>query len=253
MPKNYLDRRSVIPLYHQLAEVIKKQIISGVYHPGDLLPSESKLVEDFGVSRTTVRLAMDSIKEMGLVLREQGKGTFVTSSRLHSRFPVLSSFTEEVELLGRTPGTVLVEACDVEAPLLIAEALQLEPGRQIHRIIRLRTADDKPICLATSWLNDIRFPQLRKLDYAQLSIYDLFENILGLTILRAVQHIWADISTPSDAKILEISTGAPLLRLTRNTFVASDQDNGSPIEYVEAAFIGQMYRVESELYRPRRT
>jgi GntR family transcriptional regulator len=168
---------------------------------------------------------------------------------VRSEFPALLSFSQEVEQIGYRPGTVLLKVTESAVPMSVDHYLGLQPGQLVLRVVRLRTADDRPIALATSWLNLIRFPDLRDLDYTRLSLYDLFEEDQGLTIVRAVQRISADLATPQEAEALTSSTGSPVLRLSRTTFIAGDQRGGMPIEHVEAAFNGRMYSVETELYR----
>lgn len=244
-----LDRASHIPLYHQLTQILREQITAGEFPEGSLFPSEQEIIALHSVSRTTVRLALDAIADLGLIKREQGRGTFVAATKVRSKLPQLSSFTEEVRRLGREPGTKLLGYGHVPAPFRIAERLNVEPEKMILHAVRLRTADDKVIAVAFSWLNDIQFPQLRDLDYSQLSLYGIFEEQLGLTILKATQQVWADIANPEEVKILRIPTGTPVLRFARTTLIATDQPGGTPIETVEAAFIGDMYTVETVLYR----
>jgi GntR family transcriptional regulator len=244
-----LDRQSAIPLYHQLAEVIKQQIRSGDYGEGDALPSEPEFIDEYGVSRTTVRLALDEIEKLGLIRREQGRGTFVTAPIVRSPNPLLSSFTQDVERLGLTPGAKLLDASEEKLPLRIAQELGLEEGQSVLRVVRLRTADDQPIAIVKAWLNVVTYPQLRQLDYNGLSVYQGFEEKLGLRILLGMQQVWADGASSDEAPLLGLSTGAPVLRLTRTTFVESDRQGGTPIEYIEAAFVNRMFRIDTRLFR----
>ncbi len=246
------DRESGIPIYRQLAEYLRSQISSGAYQPGDLLPSEADLMRDHKVSRTTARLAFDFIRNIGMIRREQGKGTIVVS-QVKSNLPLLSSFTEEVERLGRKPGTVLLSKSNEKLPPEVASRLGLDPGEVVTKAVRLRTADGAPIGLAISWMNDKKFPELKEIDYAVLSLYQVYENQLGLDPLHANESASADLAGEFEARQLGIRPGAPILRLKRTTFVKSDREESIPIEYVDAVFNGYIYRIEIELYRHRGT
>ena len=249
MTQQSIDRLSPIPLYHQLTQIFREQITAGDFPEGSLFPSEKEIIARYGISRTTVRLALAAITDLGLIRREQGRGTYVAATKVFSKLHQLSSFTEEVKRLGKEPGTKLLSLARAQSPFRIAEQLNIEPEQKILHAVRLRTADDKAIALAFSWFNDIYFPQVRDIDYSQLSLYGIFEQQLGLTILKATQRAWADIANPDEVKILNIPKGTPVQRLARTTWIATDQPGGTPIETVEAAFIGEMYTVETVLYR----
>lgn len=249
MTQQNIDRLSSIPLYHQLTQIFREQITAGDFPEGSLFPSEQEIIARYGVSRTTVRLALAAIADLGLIRREQGRGTFVAAIKVFSQLPQLSSFTEEVKRLGKKPGTELLSFVRAQAPFRIAEQLNIDPEQRILHAVRMRTADGKAIALAFSWFNDIHFPQVRDIDYSQLSLYGIFEQQLGLTILKATQQTWADIANSDEVKMLKIPKGTPVLRLARTTLIATDQPGGTPIETVEAAFIGEMYTVETVLYR----
>jgi GntR family transcriptional regulator len=248
MQADIFDRESGVPIYHQLATHIKKQIASGVYRPGDVLPSEADYIRELGLSRTTVRLAFGVITNAGLVRREQGRGTIVLS-QVHSSLPHLTSFTEEVRRYNRNPGVELVSITEEAIPSEVAIALSLLPGTVVTKVVRLRTADNEPIGLADSWLNTVRFPALKSMDFKVLSLYDAFEKEQGLTIRSAVENIRADLPSDFEARKLKIKPGSPVIRMMRTTFVRGEQDKPVPIEYASAIFNGAVYSVDVELYR----
>jgi GntR family transcriptional regulator len=248
MPAEIFDRTSGVPVYRQLAEYLKKQISTGVYKPGDVLPSEADIIRDYNISRTTVRLAFGLISNAGLIRREQGRGTIVVS-QVRSILPKLASFSEEVTRLGRKPGTILLSKNEENLSLDAANALSLNTDQKTLKIVRLRMADDEPIGLAVSWLNNAAFPQLNNIGGAELSLYSVFENQFGLTIRNAVETIRADLAGEYEARKLKVKPGSSVLRMNRTTFVQSENANVTPIEYVEGVFNGSVYSVEVELYR----
>lgn len=242
------DRQNGIPMYRQLADYIKKQISSGVYCPGDVLPSEADYIREFNLSRTTVRLALGMVTNAGLVRREQGRGTIVVP-QVHSNLPILSSFTEEARRYGREPSVELISCGEEPLSQAAANALSLPANTRVLKVIRLRLVDGDPIGLSVSWLNTVNFPQLREIDYSSTSLYQVFEEELGLSIRKAAENIRADLATAQETRSLKIKSGAPVLRMNRITLIAGEQDTVVPIEYVEAVFNGVVYSVDVELYR----
>jgi Transcriptional regulators len=248
MQNDFFDRESGVPVYRQLAENLKKQISTGKYKPGDVLPSEADLIREYNISRTTVRLAFGLITNAGLVRREQGRGTIVVS-QVRSLLPKLASFTEEVARLGRTPGTVLISKEEAELSIEAANELLLNVDQKVLKVVRLRMADDEPIGLAISWLNILEFPSLQEIRGDELSLYDVFEKQLNLKVLNAVETIRADVADKSVAKELQIKVGAPVLRMDRTTYVQSESGKAVPVEFVQGFFNGVVYSAQVELYR----
>lgn len=247
MRQDFFDRESGIPVYRQLADYIRKQISSGEYRPGDVLPSETDYIRDFNVSRTTVRLAFGLITNAGMVRREQGRGTIVVP-QVRTQLPLLSSFTEEATRYGRKPGVVLLEKRIEQITHNAALALSLPADSQVLKVERLRIVDGEPIGLSISWLNNVHFPKLVDLDYASLSLYSLFETEIG-PIRSARENIRAELAEDTEAHKLKIQKGDPVLRMLRTTYIQGEQDTSIPIEYVEVAFNGSIYSVDVELFR----
>ncbi len=245
------DHEKGIPIYRQLAEYFKVQISKGIYRPGDLLPSEAEQVRDLKVSRTTVRLASGLLNNAGLIRQEQGRGTIVIS-QIRSKLPMLSSFTEEVERLGYTPGMELLSQGEEKLSFNAANALDLNPGKKVIKVVRLRLADNKPIGIATTWLNNVKYPDLEDIDYRALSLYQVYENQLGLIIKNAIENVQADIVDEHEISRLKIAPGSPVQRITRTTFAISENEFGVPIEYVEAVFNAAVYSVDIELFRRKK-
>jgi GntR family transcriptional regulator len=248
MQNDVFDRESGVPVYRQLAEYLKKQISTGQYKPGDVLPSEADLIREYNISRTTVRLAFGLITNAGLVRREQGRGTIVVS-QVRSLLPKLVSFTEEVARLGRTPGTILLSRSEEDLTIEAANELLLNVGQKALKVVRLRMADDEPIGVATSWLNNLEFPSLQNILGDELSLYEVFEKQLNLKIVNAVETIRAEVANKYEAKELQIKLGAPVLRMDRTTYVQNELGKAIPVEYVQGVFNGAVYSAQVELYR----
>jgi GntR family transcriptional regulator len=243
------DQSSGIPIYRQLVNYLRQQIIEGEYQVGDLLPSETELVQSLKISRTTVRLAFNELVKEKMIIRERGKGTIVTSKGITSKLSWLSSFSEEVIRLGMVPGTKFISVEVQPCPNKVARLLALEPGTSLKKVMRLRLADNQPIGLTTTWLNMVAFPQLSNIDFSKLSLYEVFEKELNLPIYRALEHVWADGITEYERIFLEGKVNDPALRISRVTYFRNAEGIESAIEYVEGVFCGKKYIVETELFR----
>ncbi|MCO8290604.1 GntR family transcriptional regulator [Tetragenococcus halophilus] len=206
------------PLYYQLLDFLKNQIENEmVAH--DKLPSEREIEKRFGVSRTTVRLALQELESDGYVYRRHGKGTFV--SELSNQTAALAgvySFTEQMKKIGRKPNTQILAFEQVEADKRIAESLQISLGETAYKIKRLRLADDEPLMVETSYLPIKPFLSLKKEQLEQKPLYDVFSEDFEQKIRLADEEFYASIATGEDAEVLRIRPDSPVLHLIRLTY-----------------------------------
>src|SRR5579864_9174162 len=147
-----LERSNPLPLYYQLKEVLKQQIISGHLAPHTAIPSEPELVTQYRVSRATVRQALSELVHEGLLYRQHGKGTFVCEPRIQQPISELTSFTEEMRHLGKRPGGIVLVSELVRGSQTIRERLRLADAEQAIRLERLRSANGTPIAHQTTFL-----------------------------------------------------------------------------------------------------
>ena len=135
------------PLYGQLVDSLREKIETE-YEPGDLLPSERELSEDYCISRTTVRLALKELETLGFIKRRHGKGTFVADrSQETTNLTRAYSFSEQMRSLGRIPRSELLEFCSGEASKTVADRMGLAAGERVISMRRLRLADDVPMLI----------------------------------------------------------------------------------------------------------
>ena len=140
------------PLYDQLVDILSEKI-EYEYRPGDLMPSERELSERYGLSRTTVRLALQELERLGLVVRQHGRGTFVADrSARTTNLLQAYSFTDQMIEMGRVPETTILEFSEHEADAKMAECMQIRPGDRIFKLKRLRSADGMPMMVERSYL-----------------------------------------------------------------------------------------------------
>ncbi len=206
------------PLYDQLVDVIKDRIENELL-AGDLLPSERELSERYGLSRTTVRLALAQLESMGLVVRRHGKGTFVAEAHEEpTNLLGAYSFTDQMREMGRTPRTETLKFEIVEAPKHVAEHLGVRLGERVYRIRRLRIADDIPMMLERTYLPVSQFVGLTRADLDERPLYEIIENDYRDVIKVADEEFRASLARREEAELLGIQEGAPVLKLVRTTY-----------------------------------
>jgi GntR family transcriptional regulator len=200
-------------LYHQLVDLLKKRMESGMI-PHDKLPSERELTAQYGVSRTTVRLALQELENTGYIYRRHGKGTFVSDIKTAGAY----SFTEQMKSLGRHPETRILSFEKMEADKFIAQRLNLPLGEAVFKLSRLRIADREPLMIEDSYLPVKFFLSLDDQLLRSKPLYDLFSEDFKQTVRLADEELYASIASKDDAKQLMIPEGAPVLHLVRQTY-----------------------------------
>jgi GntR family transcriptional regulator len=200
------------------------------------MATEHELMREFGVSRNTVRLALDVLTRTNLVRRHQGRGTFVAPQGVSHVLGGLRSFTQVIQDLGRTPGIDAVTISpDRDAP---PEAVSFLPGSYIWRVQRIRTSDGAPFALMQSWLPDATASQITRDELLESqSLYQVIEKKLGIRPASATEIIRAEAATTEESKLLDTDEGGPLLTIYRWT----SGEHGQPIEYVRSCSPGDRY------------
>ena len=206
------------PLYYQLVELLKNQIETHLL-ANDKLPSERELEKKYGVSRTTVRLALQELENEGYIYRRHGKGTFVSDlTKQTANLAGVYSFTEEMKKIGKRPQTRVLSFEQEEADKRLARALQLSLGESVFKVSRLRLADNEPLMVETSYLPVKSFISLTQEQLEHKPLYDIFSEDFEQKIRLADEEFYASIATEEDAEVLEIHLGAPVLHLVRTTY-----------------------------------
>jgi GntR family transcriptional regulator len=235
-----LDRNSPVPLYFQVAQHLEQAIDSGALPPGTLLLNEIDLSEALGLSRPTMRRALQSLVNKGLVVRRRGIGTRVVQPKM--RRPLeLSSLYDDLSRSGRKPTTEVLSFEMVPAGTDVAAKLGVDAGAEVLELVRLRSADGEPIAKMTNYLPAalVRFTQD---DLARQGLYDLIRS-QGITLHSAVQTIGARIATPADARLMAEPRGAALLTMERVTY----DDHGRVVEYGTHLYAATRYSFEVNL------
>jgi GntR family transcriptional regulator len=238
-----INRSSKLPLYHQLYEIVRGEILSKKWQPGDMLPPESELIDTYQVSRTTVRQVLDMLVNEGLIYRQRGRGTFVAHPTVEQALVRIVSFEEDMRQRGLTPGSEVLSKKLVPAPKELADTLQIEPGEQVARLERLRLADGEPISVEESNLVHRYCPGVLEGDYVANSLRETLERDHGIRWSRARQVIRAVSATEHLAEALAVPVGTALLYVERTTY--SQQD--LPVEVLRIYYRGDRYSLYTEL------
>ena len=214
------------PLYVQVKALMVQRLIAGQWRPGEMLPSEFQLADLFGVSQGTVRKALDELAAENVVVRRQGRGTFVSE---HNDHRALFHFFHLVGPDGerRLPESHLLSVRKGLANRLEAGRLMLDRGAPVIRIHRIRLLDGRPAIAETISVPQRLFPDLADIREVPNTLYDLYERHYGVTIARAVERLAAIPASERDAKLMEIEPGTPLLEIDRTAIAL----NGAPVEW----------------------
>jgi GntR family transcriptional regulator len=244
-----IHKDSPLPLYFQLKELLRQEIESGYWQPGQRIPSEAELCQAFDISRSVVRQALRELEYQGLLYREQGKGTFVAQPKIsESLMQDLTGFYEDMMAKGLTQVTKVLREEVQPANKKIANYLQIEPGDQVIVIERLRSVDNEPIVLVTTYLPYNICPDLVDEDLSTQSLYALLEKKHGLELSHGRRTIEAVAANEYEARLLGVEEGVPLVLLDSVSYLR----DGRPIEYFHAVHRGDRSRFEVEVVRVQR-
>ncbi len=232
------------PLYRQIKDLILKSLEAGEWQPGDAIPSESELAARFNVSQGTVRKAIDEMAAENLLVRRQGKGTFVASHadpRFFFRFLRLVPDTGELMPSQSIP----LECGRARAGADVARMLGLEPGAPIVIMRRLLRFGEEAVVFDEIYLPGELFPDLSidVLKQSDKSLYDLFESRYGVRMIRAEERLRAVAAEGVAAELLGVGEGSPLLLVERVAFTYGNK----PVEWRRGFYATRDFHYFNEL------
>ncbi|MBP3654128.1 MAG: GntR family transcriptional regulator [Oscillospiraceae bacterium] len=240
-----LSLETDIPLYYQLVNIIRRNITAGTLKPGDVLPSESEMCKNFDISRSTVRQAVSMLEDEGLVVRKQGKGTYVAQPKVHRKTEKLYSFTSEISSLGLTPSSRLVEYDVMEPTPDIMKMLELDsPSQHVYKFSRIRYVDGEALILETSFYPQSLYPNLTRPMLEAHSFYSLLYE-QGIVAYEAVDSYEAVVLSRREAELLGCRPGSSAFAVQRVTRT----ENGQPYEFTQSLIRGD--RVKLDVYLRR--
>jgi len=243
MNQNDLDFSGRTHLYYQLYDIICKDIKDRKYKPGDILPTENDLIAQFGVSRATVRKAMDMLMSDGLIGKRRGYGAYVEQAKMEQRLNKVIHFSNDMERRGYKTSVKMLENRKVMATKTIAQALSIPEYQPLIHINRLRYADGIPMCIESAYLIYDWCPEALNHDFAQLSLRRFLEENYGIVWKKAYQKIFAVKANAQFASNLNIKDGDPMIYLER---ISYNKDN-VPGEYLQSYYRGDTFYLTAEL------
>jgi len=241
LPRFVVDRNSPVPLYFQVAQHLEESIHSGVIPVGTLIQNEVDLAASMGLSRPTMRRAMQHLVDKGLVVRRRGIGTRVVQPKL--RRPLeLTSLYDDLARAGRKPTTKVLSFEKVEAEADVADRLEVPEGTVVWELVRLRQADGEPIAKLTNYLPEA----IATFTEADLDAHGLYELIRGqgVTLHSATQTLGARSATAAEARMLDENRGGALVTAQRVTY----DDHGTAVEYGNHIYAASRYTFEINLH-----
>jgi GntR family transcriptional regulator len=218
-----LEFDSTTPLYQQLKETIKSDIVNKTYKQGQKIPTEIELSKLCGVSRITVRKAIEELCDEGYLIKKQGKGTFVRRKKIQRKIEHLVSFSEACKQNNMTPSAIVLVKQIVELSPEVAEAFGMQIGQKMIEIKRLRKADDIPVMLEQIYFDYEHYSFLLEEDLGG-SLYALLEKAYGI-IINATKDTYLDVvrADLKRAEPLEVDFGEPLFSI--NAKIYDQHDN----------------------------
>ncbi len=204
-----------IPKYYQIYEELVDEIRSGSFREGDRFPSDTELVHRYGVSRGTIREALKLLFQQGYLVREQGKGTFVTYRKIEQDPDQLIGFSELMRRNNMKPAARVLEKQVIEPAPKLMQLLRLQPDEKVVRIVRLRYGDDQPLIIERSFFDFKLFEPLLDKDLENNSIFDLLYRHTYIKLGDAMQRIQAISAGKSEHDLLHVALGTPLLLIKR--------------------------------------
>lgn len=233
------------PLYQQIKGLILRGLQAGEWRPGEAIPSEIELAARYKVSQGTVRKAIDELAAENLLMRRQGKGTFVSThaeERVQYRFLRL---TPDLPIQQEPSQREFLDCRRLKAPADVAKVLNLQPGGDVIEVRRVLSFSGRPVVLDDIWLPGHMFKGLtaERLSQYQGPMYGLFESEFGVRMIRAEEKLRAVLADESVAPLLKVVPGSPLLSVERLSRTYDDQ----PVELRRGLYLTDQHHYRNEL------
>jgi DNA-binding GntR family transcriptional regulator len=240
LPEVVVNRSSPVPLYFQVAEQLERAILDGSLVPGDRIGNEVALADQLGLSRPTLRQAIQMLVDKGMLVRKRGVGTQVVHSQVR-RTVELTSLNDDLKRAGRHPSTILLSLDQIEADEESATRLNVPTGTALWELNRLRYLDDEPLALMRNYV-----PQsvidLSRVDFSASGLYESF-RASGIHLRVAHQTISARLAATGEARHLGGRKGDPVLTMERTSY----DDKGRAVEFGRHLYRPDLYAYEATL------
>jgi GntR family transcriptional regulator len=213
---------------------------------GQAIPSERQLTNDLGVSRLTVRAALDELVRDGYLERRHGSGTYVTEPKIAQPLS-LTSFSDDMRRRGMVPGSRTLELTTTLAGARLAHRLDVSPEARLVRVKRLRLADSKPMAMEVLHVPESLVPGLTRADFEDHSFYELLRERYGIVIASGTQTIEPTVTSEEESEVLGVPLHTPAFLFERTTV----SESGRIVEFVRSIYRGDRYRLVADLVPQR--
>lgn len=224
------------PKYLEIQNLLLQRIKNGNYQEGQLIPKEVDLAEQLNVSRPTVRHAIRNLVQGGYLERRKKRGTIVTQTKIKQQFThVIESYNTEIQNNGLVAKTQVLNFSTEKASDEVAEALTIKPNTEVYKLVRLRSADNKPVVFVITYLPIAQLPDLQKIDFTHHSLYSELAKA-GLEITHVSRKIEVHPATEEEAQLLETDIKAPIFYFHTIGFTKDHR----ALEYSIASYRGDL-------------
>jgi GntR family transcriptional regulator len=213
---------------------------------GDAIPAERQLASDLGVSRLTLRAALDELVRDGHLDRRHGSGTYVTEPKIAQPL-TLTSFSDDMRRRGMTPGSRTLELTTTTAGARLGHRLGVSPEARLVRVKRLRLADGIPMAMEVLHVPEQLVPGLTRQDFEDHSFYELLQERYGITIASGTQSIEPTVTSEEESEVLNVPLHTPAFLFERTTV----SESGRTVEFVRSIYRGDRYRLVADLVPQR--
>ncbi|MGE8204552.1 GntR family transcriptional regulator [Heyndrickxia sp. NPDC080065] len=232
-----INKESPIPMYYQIQEHIRENIKQKKWLMGEAIPSERILTEQFGVSRMTIRQAVQGLVDEGILMRKRGSGTYVSNEKVQQPLKEITSFTKLMEQRGMKASSNITVFSIRKPNEVEAEQLEINMSEDVYHIERIRLGDQIPIAIETSIVPCKLAEGLTNEDI-QNSLYEFIEVKKGQALGEAKQSIEAIGASKRVAELLDLDIDSPILQIERVAILKT----GSPFEYVRSQYAGSRFK-----------
>jgi GntR family transcriptional regulator len=231
MDNKVIDSSAFIPLYIQVYYLLREAIEAGEYKPGDRMPSENELIDQFSISRTTAIAALEELAKEKLVYRVRGKGTYVAKPVL-SDFSIHKSYSEMMIEKGLKPSSLLISIGRQKLDPDVSAKLKIQTDNDFYRLVRVRCADEEPLALQYAYLPVDLVPDLPEQDFENDHLFNILRKVYRIIPAWTEAVVEAAIVEDSEAQYLEIESKSPVLIVWHQTLDYEFQT----IEYVRSVY-----------------
>lgn len=228
-------------------EVVKDRVLELIesLQVGDALPPERQLSASLGVSRMTLRHAVDELVRQGYLVRRHGSGTFVAEPKIAQPLTI-TSFSEDMRRRGMTPSSITLSEEDVHAGMRLGRRLGIPPDESVRKVVRLRLANNETMAIETLHFPRSLAPDLTGADLEAASFYEILQHRYGLEIGSGAQTIEPTVIDEDESDALGVPPGTPAFLFERTTLSST----GRTIEFVRSIYRGDRYKLIAELQPP---